>query len=443
MKNAVLILISIMIAGLLIFFLNRSRENKTLEQLSQLPILEPLDENKNVTDRPPVMSLSSSSKTVIEGNTAFALDLYKVLQPEPGNLFYSPYSISTALALTYTGARGETERELAKALHFSLAHKELSGTFNDLAAALENQQHEGLELSIANALWGQQDYTFLPEFLTALEKDYGSSLRHQDFKTDPEGARQTINTWVEEQTKERIKDLIPQDGITEFTRLVLTNAIYFNAKWQTPFNASATSEKPFYLLDGTKTNVPMMHMQNQIAYTTGEGYQAISLPYVGGNLSFVAIVPDTGQFETVETKLSTEFMNDLQALNPREIILNLPKFEFESAFELSKAMNTLGVRTAFAGSEDCSTESQYADFSGMDGTRCLYISYIFHKAFVKVEEEGTEAAAATGVIETVATSAPPAPIELTIDRPFIFFIRDQQTGSILFLGRVLNPLGNN
>jgi serpin B len=390
---------------------------------------------------------TESVKTLVADNTQFAFDLYQVLKGQEGNLFYSPYSISTALAMTYAGAKEITAQEMAATLHFTLPNEILHPTFNELQDVLEKR--EGLELSVANSLWGQQGYPFLPDFLKQVEDGYDSPLELVDFATDPELPRQTINDWVAQKTKDRIKDLIPAGGLTEDTRLVLANAIYFNALWQTPFDPKQTKEEPFTLLDGEKTNVPMMFQHNDLPYRKGENYQLVSLPY-NGEMSFIAILPDEGKFEEVEAELSAEFFNEVMSqVYDRDVILRMPKFEFEVSTDLVEPMEALGMKTAFAGFrtdkpdlENCreTYKPEFANFSGMDGGYCLYISAIFHKAFVKVEEKGTEAAAATAVVMTDVTSVPPSPLELTLDRPFIFLIRDNQTGSVLFVGRVLSPI---
>ena len=372
---------------------------------------------------------------LIEGNSAFAFDLYSLLFDEKANLFYSPYSISLALAMTYAGARGQTAQQMAEALHFFLAEEELHTAFNALEAALASRgaqldPQQRFRLRIANALWGQDGYAFLAAFLDKLAENYGAGLRVLDFVGAPEASRQIINEWVEQQTEDKIKDLLPAGSISTDTRLVLSNAIYFNAAWLYPFEEEATQEGPFHLLDGGQVMVPLMTQSERLGYAAGEGYQAIELPYLGGELSMVMLVPNEGTFRDWATSLDAEQWAKVVAdLHYTRVQLTMPKFTFESGFRLKQALTRLGMTEAFGGA---------ADFSGMTGDRDLFISDVYHKAFVAVDEEGTEAAAATAVVMEL-TAAPAQPIEVRVDRPFLFLIRDIETGSILFLGHVVNP----
>lgn len=374
----------------------------------------------------------------VGGNSAFAFEFYRAVRDDDGNLFFSPYSISAALAMTYAGARGETAREMAEALNYVLPREQLHSAFNamDLELALRSEvelEEEGdpFRLNIANAVWGEREYEFLAEFLDTLAENYGAGLQLLDFISDPEGAREAINRWVSDQTEDRIPELIPQGAIDALTRLVLTNAIYFNASWAFPFEREATQEGTFHLLDGTQVQVPMMRLDETVRYAEVDGVEAVELPYVGRQLSMVVLVPDEGQFEAFESALDAATMDSaLDAMKPTRVALTMPKFEFESSFTLNDTLASMGMPSAF-------TPGQ-ADFSGMDGTRDLFITHILHKAFVSVDEAGTEAAAATAVIVGL-TSAPSGPVELALDRPFTFFIRDIPTGAILFAGRVLDP----
>jgi serpin B len=374
---------------------------------------------------------------LIEGNSAFAFDLYQALREEEGNLFYSPHSISVALAMTYAGARGETAQQMADTLKFLLGQDRLHPAFNWLDAELAKRGEgaagkdgEGFRLNIVNAIWGQKDYSFLTDFLDVLAENYGAGLRILDFMTETEKSRLIINDWVSDQTEDRIKDLIPQGAIDELTRLVLTNAIYFNAAWEYPFDKKMTANGPFYLLDGGQVTVPMMRQTESFGYTQGEGYQAVELLYDGDELSMVILLPEHGQFEVFEEGLEADKVSDIISdLQFAEVTLTMPKFEFDSEFSLKDTLAEMGMPTAF---------SEAADFSGMTGTRDLCISAVLHKAFVSVDEAGTEAAAATAVI-VGETAIPEQPVQVTVDRPFIFLIRDIETGAILFVGRVLNP----
>ncbi|HEY55224.1 MAG TPA: serpin family protein [Dehalococcoidia bacterium] len=375
--------------------------------------------------------------TLVEGNSAFAFNLYQALRGEEGNLFYSPHSLSLALAMTYAGARGETEQQMADTLGFILPQNQLHPAFNSLDLELarrgegaQGNDGEGFRLNIVNAIWGQKDYEFLSEFLDLLAENYGAGLRVLDFISQPEQSRITINNWVSDQTEGRIEDLIPQGLIDALTRLVLTNAIYFNASWQYPFPEDMTENGPFFLLDGGEVTVPMMRQAESFGYAEGSGYQAVELLYDGGELSMVILLPQAGDFEAFEESLDAQQVAEIIGnLELRQVALAMPKFEFESEFSLGQTLSAMGMPIAF---------SSAADFSGMTGNRELFIAEVVHKAFVSVDEAGTEAAAASAVV--MPLSIPPeTPVEVTIDRPFIFLIQDIETGAILFVGRVVNP----
>jgi len=404
-------------------------------QMAQPAAGEVLKSDKERITSPDVST--SEQASLVEGNSAFAFELYQELKEKEGNLFYSPYSISLALAMTYAGARGETAEQMAATLQFMLEQKRLHPAFNWLDAELATRGEgaagkdgEGFRLNIVNAIWGQKDYEFLPDFLDVLAENYGAGLRILDFITEAEKSRVAINDWVSGQTEGRIKDLIPQGAIDEWTRLVLTNAIYFNAAWEHTFDEDMTADGPFYLLDGGQVTVPMMKQTESFGYTKGEGYQAVELLYDGGELSMVILLPEAGNFEAFEAGLQAQQVSDIiSGLQPTEVALTMPRFEFDSEFSLKDTLADMGMPIAF---------SSGADFSGMTGNPELFISDVVHKAFVAVDEDGTEAAAATAVI--MPTSAAPEPaVEVTIDRPFVFLIRDIETGAILFVGRVLNP----
>jgi serpin B len=381
---------------------------------------------------------TSEQALLVDGNSAFAFELYQALREQEGNLFYSPHSISVALAMTYAGARGDTAEEMADTLHFMLEQDRLHPAFNWLDAELasrgegaQGKDGEGFRLNIVNAIWGQKGYEFLTEFLDVLAENYGAGLRTLDFINQTEESRLAINDWVSDQTEGRIKDLIPEGVISPATALVLTNAIYFNAAWEYPFDEDMTTDGPFYLLDGGQVIVPMMEQTEAFGYTDGEGYQAVELPYDGEELSLVILLPEAGNFEAFEEGLQAQQVSDIISdLQPTEVALTMPLFEFESEFSLKDTLTRMGMPVAF---------SPYgADFSGMTGKPELFISNVVHKAFVAVDEAGTEAAAATAVIVSL-TATPPPPVEVTLDHPFIFLIRDIETDAILFVGRVLNP----
>lgn len=391
------------------------------------------------SDRPRLSAPDDSGvPELVAGNSAFALDLYHALFDRDANLFYSPYSISLALAMTYAGARGQTATEMAQALHYTLPQDELHPAFNALDQALasrgeqvDEEQGERFRLHVANALWGQQDFHFSPEFLDLLAEHYGAGLRLLDFQNAPEPSRETINRWVEEHTEQKIVDLLPPGSIDSLTRLVLSNAVYFNAGWMHPFAEATTQDAPFHLLDGSTVTVPMMHESERLGYAAGKGWQAVELPYVGGELSMVVLLPDEGQFEAYAQNLDAQGLAAaLQSLERTQVQLAMPRFEYEAGAKLKGALTQLGMEQAF---------TDDADFSGMTGKPELCISDVYHKAYVAVDEEGTEAAAATAVVGGVTSAMPAEPKEVRIDRPFIFLIRDVQTGAILFLGHVVNP----
>jgi serpin B len=375
---------------------------------------------------------------LVAGNQAFALELYRYLaEQDEDNLFLSPHSISAALAMVYAGARGTTESEMAAALHFTLPQARLHPAFNALDLTLsergegaEGQDDGGFRLNIVNALWGQQGHSFEDAYLDTLARNYGAGMRLVDYVQDAEAARQAINGWVSEQTEGRIEDLIPQGALDEMTRLVLTNAIYFNAAWAEPFQEAATRDGDFYLLDGSTVEVPLMRQMSGFRYADGDGYQAIELPYDGQELSMVILLPDDGAFEAFEQDLDQDTLAAiLDALSFTRIDLTMPRFEIRSKVSLVDTLSALGMTQAF---------TEAADFSGIDGTQDLLITDVFHQTFVSVDETGTEAAAATGVVVGV-TSAPTDPPEVRVDRPFIFLIRDIETEAVLFMGRSVDP----
>lgn len=377
-------------------------------------------------------------QSVVDGNNAFAFDLYHSLRSQSGNLIFSPFSISLALGMTYAGARGETESQMAQTLHFDLPQNQLHPAFNALDLTLEqkpansDKNQEPMQLSIANAVWAEQTYPFLPDFLDTLALNYGAGMRLADFINQPESVRSEINRWVEDQTKNKIKNLVPEGVFNADTRMTLVNAIYFKADWLDQFDANSTGDYPFHLLDGAEIKVPTMHQGlHNAPYASGDGWQMIELPYAGGTAAMDILVPDDGRFDEIDSSLDFEAVSAmLSGLQPASVELALPKFKYESQFGLADQLSALGMTDAF--------DRNVADFSGMTGEKDLFISTIIHKAFVAVDEKGTEAAAATVVIMQT-TGAAMMEVNLTIDRPFIFIIRDLQSGQILFVGRVLNP----
>jgi len=385
---------------------------------------------------------ASDTEQLVAGNTAFGFDLYQAVRSSAGNVIYSPYSISLAFGMTYGGARGDTAAQMADTLHYSLSGEQFHPAFNALALDLARRpdqavgvdEKERFQLSIANSLWGQDGWPFLPEYLDLLAVNYGAGMRLVDFENSPESARRQINDWVSDQTRSRIKDIIPPGLIDQLTRLVLANAIYFKATWEYEFDANDTADKPFYLLNGDSVSVPRMEIghQENLSYTAGDGWQAVALPYKGNLTEMVIMVPDTGNFEPFESSLTAErYEQILTAMEPQEVILSMPKFTFDTQYGLKDILAGMGMLAAF--------DPYAADFSGIDGQRDLVISDAIHKAFIAVDEKGTEAAAATVVIMETTSAQMPEGIVLTIDRPFFYVIRDIPTGTILFIGRVVDP----
>ncbi len=373
------------------------------------------------------------AKIVVEENMAFAFGLYEKLKEVEGNLFFSPYSISTALAMTYAGARGNTEKQMGTALHFTLPQKRFHPAFACLEAQLKAVQEKcDIELNIANALWAQEDYAFLREFLDLIQSNYGTVLNHVDFKGACEAARKQINAWVEQKTKDKIKDLIKPGILNALTRLVLTNAIYFKGRWESQFKKERTKESPFWLSIDKSIEVPMMTQKRQFRYMESDSLQLLELPYVGDDLAMIVLLPrKVDGLAQLEADLSVENLNVWAGrLKKREISVFLPKFKMTSQFRLSETLASMGMPDAFGGN---------ADFSGIDGTKDLFISAVIHKAFVDVNEEGTEAAAATAVVISLTSVPSTPPPTFRADHPFVFLIRDNHSGNILFVGRIVNP----
>jgi serpin B len=375
-------------------------------------------------------------------NRQFALGLYRRLAAQYGgqNLFFSPCSISIALAMAYAGAEGDTETQMAGALHYTLAENELHAAFNEESRQLNSRGQgaagvdgEGFRLNVINSIWGQTDYPFLDAFLDCLALNYGAGLRIVDFMNKPEECRTTINGWVEEQTEDRIEELLPQGSISTLTRMVLVNAVYFNAAWANTFEESATRQGEFHLLGGGTVQSDIMHQTEQFSYLNGDGFKAIALPYDGNELAMILVIPDAGQFAVFESNLTIEQLDGIvSGLSSARVALSMPKWQFETpSISLREMLRQMGMTDAF--------QPDKADFSGLANvTEPLFISDVVHKAFVAVDEEGTEAAAATAVI-IGTTSMPPPPVPLDIDRPFIYFIRDIATDTIVFMGRVTDP----
>jgi len=391
----------------------------------------PVNPGGNVTPGGNATSLSNSS--VVAGNNQFATDLYSQLKGKDGNVFFSPFSISTALAMTYEGARGQTADEMASVLHLPTNDSARREGYATLLSGI-NKGNKSYELKTSNELWIQKDWPISGDFTQAISTYYGGGANTLDFKTNPDGSRVTINDRVEEQTNSRIKDLIAPGLITTDTRLVLTNAVYFKGDWAREFNSTFTEEADFSLDNGAKKTVQMMHSTDIFNYTEADGIQVLEMPYSGDDLSMLILLPKEGELGQLESSLTAETLDAWrQGLRKQEVKVYVPKFRLETEYGLGDTLKGMGMRQAFSDS---------ADFSGISEAEALKISEVVHKAFVEVNEEGTEAAAATAVImvTTAMPSEPPPPTPVfRADHPFIFVIQERSTGNILFMGRVADP----
>ncbi|MEX0866749.1 MAG: serpin family protein, partial [Pirellulales bacterium] len=368
-------------------------------------------------------------KDLVTANNQFAWELYQQLSAEEGNLFYSPASISIAMSMAMAGAEGETERQMAKVLRLDGDEADVYQQFSTLLAHWNAEAKRPYQLSVANRLWAQQGYDILASYRTITADQYHAPIALVDF-AQSEAARSEINAWVEKQTNDKIQNLLPQGSLTADTRLVLTNAIYFKGDWQHEFEEDNTKPLPFFLAKDKQVDVPLMYQQEKFPYFENDKLQAISLPYKGGELSMVVVLPREKEgLAELESELSQQNIDAWSPRRQREAMVWLPKFKSESEFNLNATLKALGMTLPF------STE---ADFSGISGRDDLHISDVVHKAFVEVNEKGTEAAAATGVIVGITSAAidPPRPAVFRADRPFVYFIKDNVSGSVLFVGRM-------
>ena len=392
-----------------------------------------------------VGSTQQGVQEVVNANNEFAFELYSELnKAQDGNIFYSPYSISAALAMTYEGAKGQTANEMKSVFHFPE-----SSTLRPNFAAIYNGINEGgkaYELRTGNALWVQQDYPFLEDYTNRVEQYYGGKAANLDFARETEKSRQTINSFIEEQTNNKIKDLLPPGSLNALTRLVLSNAIYFKGTWEWEFDKSDTREQDFKITPTNVVKTPMMYMDPDKArfnYADLGELQILELPYKGEKISMLILLPKPGEdydYETGERIVSdytlediefsaeklTEYKSQMQETKLDSI--SLPKFEFETKYTLNENLKALGMPLAF--------DAGNADFSGMTTSEKIWIDFVIHQAYVKVDEKGTEAAAATAV--GMVGNAMPRNF-FRADHPFIFIIQEKDTGNILFMGRVTDP----
>lgn len=369
-----------------------------------------------------------------DGNNQFALGLYAKLKDKKGNLFFSPYSITTAFGMVQAGARNETAKQIAGVFHFPENEEEMNKAFSKLQGELNDLGAKGnVKLSVANALWAQEGYHLLKSYLNAVKEFYSAKVANVDFK-DAVRACKKINSWVEEKTHSKIKKLVAPENLSG-AQLVLTNAIYFFGHWNKAFKVKDTQkEADFYLDEGKTAKVEMMYQKESFAYGEDEDLQVLELPYKGNELSMVVLLPKKKDgLADVENKLSDEKIKEWTAMlgMPQEVQVYLPKFKVESSFSLRDTLANMGMPDAF---------DDKADFSGIDGSGGLSISAVLHKAFVEVDEKGTEAAAATAVIMTKAAFMPEKqPAVFEANHPFLFFICEKASGAVLFFGRIQNP----
>jgi len=373
------------------------------------------------------------AKAVVDGNTAFALNLYAQLRTQTGNIFLSPHSISSALAMTHAGARGETAAQMAKTMHFTLGPDRLHPAFGALESSIKSAGgRPDCRLLVANALWGQRGEGFLPEFLELTNKNYGARLREVDFAEATEAARQAVNAWVSEQTQEKIKELLGPNDVNAATRLVLTSAIYFKADWAAQFEERWTKDAPFRLGKDKEVVVPTMQKTGLFPLASAEKVDLLELPYAGDRVALVILLPKkVDGLTALEESLTPRMLAGwLGGLRPQEVAVKLPRFSIRFKNDLKETLGAMGMADAF--------NAEKADFSGLNARRTLFITKVIHEAFVGVNEAGTEAGAATAVVQAFG-GPPQAPPPFVADHPFLFLIRDRQTGAVLFLGRLANP----
>ncbi|HQA81185.1 MAG TPA: serpin family protein [Methanoregulaceae archaeon] len=382
-----------------------------------------------------------SQKGVVDASNQFALDLYTRLAEDPANkgenIFFSPFSISSALAITYEGARGDTAREIREVFHFPGDSAMMRTGYASVIAGI-NRGSSAYELRTANALWAEQTYPFLPEYIILADRTYGAKVTTLDFITKPDESRLSINRWIGDQTNDKIKDLLPGGSITPETRLVITNAVYFRGTWVKQFDEKKTTVEDFMTGSGEIVRVPMMQRTDRNAtygYWENGNLQVLRMPYesdTGKELSMAVLLPREGDPGALEQSLSASILSELeQNLTTRQVMVSFPKFTMETRYALPGIVSAMGMQTAF---------TNRADLSGMDGTTDLFITDIIHQAFIEVNEEGTEAAAATAVIGGAGAASVEAPVPVfRADHPFLFIIRDDETGLILFIGRVEHP----
>jgi serpin B len=384
---------------------------------------------------------------IVAGNNAFAFDIYhKAVAGSSDNLIFSPFSIAQAFGMAMAGTDGTTEQQMRDVLHITLPRDQFDPAFSALNANLTDRESsvppdsgDVFQFNVANSLWAQESFPFRQSYIDQMQSYYDGGLFTVDFVSVPDAVRERINGWIADQTQDKIRDMLPPGVINPDTRMVLVNAIYFKASWDTPFEDFNTQDDTFTLLDGSTVTVPMMFQQESLGYALGDGFQAVELPYLGGEMAMLAIVPEAGAFERIEAGLDAQQFNTIRnQLTYGDVQLTMPRFEFETDLNLKPPLVDLGMTDAF--------DPERADFNRMfDPAQVngnLYITDALHKAYIGVDEAGTEAAAATAIVMGITSAPMPSePVIIRLDRPFIYAIYDRVTGSVLFLGRVMNPAG--
>lgn len=421
--------------GLLACNTNKDKVVETADPFAQEGVT--LVKSDKARDTSPDCS-AAEVQAVVDGDAALAFDLYHQLgAASQDNLFFSPHSISVALAMMWAGALGDTESQMADTLHYTLEQDRFHPAMNGVQLMLDDRAEivsddaDPFTLDVVNALWGQTGVSFESPWLDILAVDYGAGIYTLDIAGDPEGARDTINAAVAEATDDKIEELLPPGSIDPATALVLTNAILFKAGWTTPFEPEATTSDPFTLDGGEEVSVPTMHGEIEAYYAVGDGYEAVEVSYSGGPYAMMIIVPESG-FSAFEGTLDAESFTSIRhGMSHGTVDLSLPRWDSGSAFSLVPALSALGMIDPFDSS---------ADFTGINTSLGLYISDVIHQAVISVDEEGTEAAAATAIIsDSGAIGDPDEPVEIKVDRPFIYAILEHESGTVLFLGREMNP----
>lgn len=411
---------------------NPNSQTVDSQSITDNPIAENQTEETPPTAKFEQYPPAESSLETVNAANQFAFELYGQYKNTSDNIFFSPYSISSALGMTYEGAKGKTAQEMQSVFHLSADPQTRLSSFAKLYRQI-NPQKTSYQLSVANALWAQKSFPFNPDYLKTVETYYGGKAANLDFIKDAEGSRQTINNWVSQKTNNKISELFAKNTINELTRLVLTNAVYFKGKWAKQFEESGTQQKEFTTASGSKTQCSMMAKIDSFKYAETADYQTIELPYENNDLSMIVILPQTGKTNSFENDLSIDKFSQIKnSLQFQRVNVYLPKLKFSTSYPMNDTLKAMGMSSAFNQSS--------ADFSGMTGKKDLFIDLVIHKAYIDVNEEGTEATAATGVaMKTMSIASPSQPKIFNADHPFIFAIIHNQSNSILFLGKVNKP----